>query len=231
MSNGTATADLTIMTPAEIDTILSEIWGRINAVQTQIADINDKARSARKAVKQGFKHYDGLAEKYEARIPALREQLVPIKAEALPYENEYVRRGGWSRAFLVSNSNGHVHSSMNCSTCFITTQYAWMIDYSGKDEAEIVEAAGCMACTVCFPSAPVEILAQPTKMFVSPEAKAKAEKKAAAEASKCKGSLTHNYDRATARLGYCAGNYGICNDCGQRVTVTKSNALRSHAAK
>ena len=230
MSNAVATQDLTTMTPVEIDTILAEIWGRINAVQNQIAAKNEKAREARKAVKQGYKHYEGLAEKYEADIPALREKLVPLEAEAAPFEAEYASRP-WSRAFLVTNNNGHVHSSMNCGTCFITTQYAWMIDYSGKDEAEIVEAAGCIACTVCFPSAPVEALARPTQMFASPEAKAKAEKKAAAKAVKCAGSGRWDYDRSTARLGYYSGNYGVCPDCGEKITVTSTGKLRTHKGK
>lgn len=221
---------LSTMTPVEIDTILAEIWSRINAVATQIADLNEKARNARKAVKQGYKHYAGLAESYEERIPALREKMIPLQAEAAPYEAEFASRP-WSRAFLVSNSNGHVHSSMNCGTCFITTQYAWMIDYSGKDEAEIVEAAGCMACTVCFPSAPVEFLARPTQMFASPEAKAKAEKKAAAEASKCAGSSTWDYPRETARTGYCSGNYGVCSHCGEKITITSTGKMRAHKGK
>jgi hypothetical protein len=71
-------------------------------------------------------------------------------------ENEFGRRGGWSRAYLVTD--GHVHSSMHCSSCNrgeFPTRFSWMIDYSGKDMAEIVEAAGERACTICYPDAPV----------------------------------------------------------------------------
>jgi hypothetical protein len=58
---------------------------------------------------------------------------------------------------------------MDCSTCNRRTGYAWMVDYSGKDEAEIVEAAGERACTVCYPSAPVDVLARATRMFTPDE--------------------------------------------------------------
>jgi D-alanyl-D-alanine carboxypeptidase len=47
---------------------------------------------------------------------------------------------------------------MSCSTCYPNTHYAWLTEYSGKDEEEIVYAAGELACTVCFPSAPTEVL-------------------------------------------------------------------------
>src|SRR5699024_5899524 len=50
-------------------------------------------------------------------------------------------RGGWNRAFLVANTNGHVHSSTSCSTCRATTQFAWMTDYSGAAEDTIVADA------------------------------------------------------------------------------------------
>lgn len=229
MNIETATPALSTLTPVEIDTILAEIWGRINIVESQIMAANDRARQARKAVKQGLSYYQDVIDAAEASIPPLREKLVPLRAEAKPYEDEYNRRP-WTRAFLVSNSNGHVHSSMNCGTCFITTRYAWMIDYSGKDEAEIVEAAGCMACTVCYPSAPLEGLARPTKMFASPEDKAKAEKKAAADAAKCAGSGTWSYPRETARTGYYSGNYGVCSHCNQRITITSTGKMRAHKA-
>lgn len=86
-------------------------------------------------------------------------------------------RGGWNRAFLVANANGHVHSSMGCSTCRPTTQYAWLTDYSGADEDAIVEAAGHRACTTCYPTAPVgDAASLPTKMFTPDELEAQRER-------------------------------------------------------
>lgn len=62
--------------------------------------------------------------------------------------------GMWSRFFLVTNGNGHVHRETNCSTCFPTTRFAWLVELAGADEAEMVATYGSDACTVCFPSAP-----------------------------------------------------------------------------
>jgi hypothetical protein len=67
---------------------------------------------------------------------------------------------GWSRFFLVTSSKGHIHSSMDCSTCRHTTRYGWLPELSGKTEAEAVESQGPALCSVCFPSAPVEWTAE-----------------------------------------------------------------------
>ena len=66
-------------------------------------------------------------------------------------DNEYT---GWSRFYLVRASNGHIHSSMSCTTCFPTTEYGWLVDVSGLTEAEAVAAHGERLCTICYPSAP-----------------------------------------------------------------------------
>lgn len=62
---------------------------------------------------------------------------------------------GWSRFFLVTNTNGHIHSSMECTTCYPTTEFAWLPTLSGLTEADAVAAQGEILCSVCFPSAPV----------------------------------------------------------------------------
>lgn len=99
----------------------------------------------------------------QAEVDRAREQVEGL-------EEAFRIRGGWNRAFLVANGNGHVHSSMGCSTCRPTTQYAWLTDYSGADEATIVADAGHRACTTCYPSAPVgDAKSLPTKMFTPDE--------------------------------------------------------------
>lgn len=65
---------------------------------------------------------------------------------------------GWSRFFLVTSSAGHVHSSMQCSSCRPTTRYGWLPELSGKTEAQAVDELGPALCSVCFPSAPVEMV-------------------------------------------------------------------------
>jgi hypothetical protein len=86
---------------------------------------------------------------------------------------------------LVINSNGHVHSSMDCNTCFDTTRYNWLVQYSNDDEKTIVEDAGQDACTICYPSAPAEVLNRPSRIVTADKvakAKAKAERDAKREA-------------------------------------------------
>lgn len=93
-----------------------------------------------------------------------------VATEINMLDEEWIRRGRWNRAFLVTNGNGHVHRSMHCSTCRPTTEFYWVTEYSDHSEAEIVEAAGWRACTKCYPSAPVLPKAESnTKMFTPDE--------------------------------------------------------------
>lgn len=151
-----------------------------------------------------------------AKLDAARAALVPLKAAEEPLEAEYEARGRWSRFFLVTSSDGgHIHSSMSCSTCNVRTQFHWYPEFSGMTMTEAIAAwdkrgSAEILCSVCFPEAPV------------------ARTVAQVPDTQCPGSLTFNYDRKTARLGYYSGNFATCNDCGQVITVTKSNKLRKH---
>lgn len=167
------TADLTTMTPAEIDALLAEISYRAARLEGQRLNYLSSARKAREGSRYSRPDV-ARAEKLEGLAEKLEPQIAEAEAEMAPYDAEFTRRGGWTRAFLVKSNNGHVHRSMACSTCFPTTSYAWMTDFSGMDEAEIVEAAGERACTVCYPSAPVEVLNKPTRMFTPDEVAAQA---------------------------------------------------------
>src|SRR5690625_206727 len=101
---------------------------------------------------------------------AAQEETERAREQVDGLEEAFRIRGGWNRAFLVANANGHVHSSTSCSTCRPTTQYAWMTDYSGADEDAIVADAGYRACTACYPSAPVgDERSLPTKMLTDEE--------------------------------------------------------------
>ena len=98
----------------------------------------------------------GAMAKSLAKLDETHDELSRLQDQWDKVDEEYVRRGGWTRAFLVRGRDGHIHKSMSCSTCRPTTQFAWLTQYSGTTEAEVVEDAGMMACTVCYPSAPVE---------------------------------------------------------------------------
>lgn len=115
-----------------------------------------------------------------AQRAAIRATLAQVYTEiaelAAVYDEER-----WNRAYLVTNSQGHVHKSRYCSTCFPNTRFAWLTEFSGADETEIVEAAGETACTICYPSAPAEVLNRPTTIVTAEKAAkeaAKAEREA-----------------------------------------------------
>ena len=110
-------------------------------------------------------------------LAAAKDAAEKLQSRIEECDAEFVSRGGWTRAFLVvtTGSGGHVHSSMGCSTCNKMgqeTDFVWLPDYSGRDEDEIVSDAGERACTVCYPSAPVDVLARPTRIFSDDERKA-----------------------------------------------------------
>lgn len=106
-----------------------------------------------------------LVENYETASQARRDAQSRIREL-----NTVYLKHRWSRAFLVQG--GHVHSSMECSTCNRqgnATDFVWLPQYSGSDENLIVEDAGERACTVCYPSAPVDVLQRPTRIFSDDE--------------------------------------------------------------
>jgi len=127
-------------------------------------------------------------------------------------EHEAANYKGWTRFFLVPD--GHIHSWTGCSSLRPTTRIGWLPELSGETEAEAVEAHGAMLCTKCFPSAPVEWT----------HGKAPA-------ADQCPGSGTWDYPTETARMGYAAGNYGVCSHCGEAVSITSTGKMRKHKTK
>ena len=162
----------------KIDTELSSWYGKR-------WDLISKLESAEDSIKFYEKYYSTSVEKIQESI----EKVAKIKSEiyAVNVEisklNKIYDQDPWTRAFLVLASNGHVHSSMDCSTCFSTTRYQWLIQYSNDDENTIVEDAGCDACTICYPSAPAEVLNRPSRI-VTADKVAKAQAKAERDAKK-----------------------------------------------
>lgn len=176
--------ELSTMKPDGIDVQLAEIYMRKAASNASIARIEHEIMKARRNVELAEERKDTLQPESIERVRTRSERVVKecedklqeavethnkILMEIHPYDDEFDSRGGWNRAFIVSG--GHVHKSMQCSTCFETTDFNWLPEYSGKDESEIVEAAGDRACTVCYPSAPVNVLNRPSKMLTPDERK------------------------------------------------------------
>lgn len=197
------------------------------------ADI-DTARAALFVAEGKVRHYafgarkaladdrmlDYRRERLEAQLAKYEADLTDILAEAAPLDDAFAA-DPWSRFFLVTNGNGHVHSSMRCSTCFDTTRFAWLPELSGASEHEAVAEYGDMMCTVCFPSAPTD------PAFVR-AARERAAAEAAKVAAKCPGSGTHDHD--SSGLRYYSPR-AVCNHCHQWVSVTSTGKLRSHKPK
>jgi hypothetical protein len=78
-----------------------------------------------------------------------------LRFELSKCEAEYLRRR-WTRYWHVNNTNGHIHNSLHCASCFPDTQYVWRTDLSGLTEEEVVEREAYNACSVCMPIAPAE---------------------------------------------------------------------------
>jgi hypothetical protein len=209
--------DLRAATPAEIDTVLAELDYKRWVADTRSRDHDKIAR----AYASGRRSFSGrpdpeAAAKHEALSQEYYEQAQVLRGEMAPYEAEFDRRGGWSRAFLVITSGqGHVHSSQRCHTCYITTQFNWVTEFSGHDEAEIVEAAGERACTICYPSAPVEVLARPTKIF-SQDEREKLAAREAREAKRAEKAAAEIRDPDTGKLLFKTER-GATNEIAQKL--------------
>lgn len=189
----------TTASPVEIDTELYKHYVAISRLETTQAaaqrtiDFIDE-------IKPGS-YESHLREYSSARRAKLAEQVDQLGAQVLriliddisPLEQEFHRRGGWTRYYLVDNTNGHVHKDTRCSSCFPTTVYSWLIEESGMTAEDLVYLAGVQACTVCFPWAPVDVLKRKSQLE-SPERKAarleREAKKAERDAKKAAKGIT-----------------------------------------
>lgn len=91
------------------------------------------------------------------QFEAIVAEVNALRAAAMPLKSEFEHRGGWTRAFLVTGPDGHVHASMSCPTChrgIHNTHFEWLPEYSAQTEEQIIAHAGWRACTICFPDAP-----------------------------------------------------------------------------
>lgn len=201
--------DLRSRTPLDIDTKLAELYQEQARIATplrwMVTDAERKRVAVEKAEQDGeryegqLEHLTLLAEQAEEKVAEVREAADTKVLEALPYEREYRDRGGWPRAFLAESAGGHVHRSTHCSTCNngnARTRFAWLTDYSGMADEEIIAAAGADCCTVCWPEAPTESLSRPRTMFSPAEKRTQQEReeraaaKLAREAKKLANALT-----------------------------------------
>ena len=199
--------DLTTQTPVEVDTaLLAASNKRAEAMNVehralQVIDRIDNAEAYAKSF--SWNSAQTLQEAHDAASKAY-ETIIAANAEISARAEEFDRRGGWARYYLVLNSNGHVHSSTYCSSCFPTTQYAWLVEQSGMTPEALVELAGESACTDCFPWAPVNTLRRHS-VLEAPERRAarlvREAEKAAREQTKIAKALTTDGSPFVVRYG------------------------------
>lgn len=206
-----------MINPVEVDTLLAKLYGDAQKAQSMLDRAQVQAHQAvgdrrRTRTSWGLTEDEVFARLEEmAELPDYRadyaksalqalttavEAIESVRAEQAPLDELY-RESRWTRAFLcVTQGQGHVHRSMNCNTCYLTTQFSWLPELSGHDQAEIVELAGERACTVCYPDAPIETRSRPTQLFTQDEVArkeahvAKLAAKASRDAKKAAASIT-----------------------------------------
>lgn len=195
----------------EVDTRIAAAWAEYWTVQNQIAELEKVNRETNKSISR-TRHAAAKAS-LEARVDrnfAKIVELEPVASEkrAAAEKMDEDLYEGWSRFFLVK----HIHSNQYCSSFRPTTRVGWLPNVSGLTEAEAVKEHGATLCTICFPSAPVELTT------------------AAVDETVCPGSGTYVKRDLPNRLGYYSGNWATCPDCGERVTVAGQNGvkLRKH---
>lgn len=222
--------DLATATPVETDTELGRLYAEAYPYRRQIEDstvamyalVNgtegkDLAEiSTHRAAEDRARKLAVELPRKLATLDAARAKLAPLADAEKPLEAEYLSRGRWTRFFLVTSSDGgHIHRSMDCSTCTHTTQYMWMPEFSGMTMAEAIaewdkRKSAEILCSVCFPDAPVARLV------------------AQVPDTQCPGSGTLDYPRETARINYAVSNGGYCSHCGQWVPISKLGRMRKH---
>ena len=146
----------------------------------------------------------------------------------------------WSRYWLVTSSDGHIHSSTHCHTCnkgLSRTGFALTPSLSGKETAEAVEALGPALCTACFPEAPVESREQatiPARIALclfeqGYEAFQQARQKAVEDASRRAAERCPGSGQPAVSEGH--GAFQRCPHCGQTFRTTSSSGkVRPHKA-
>lgn len=121
----------------------------------------------------------------EQKLKALNGRIEELATQLRSLHDEYIRRGTWTRYYLVTNNNGHVHTSTDCNTCFDSTEFGWLTQFSGTDHDEMGRLSGMDACARCFPGLPAEIMkAKRDARVDTPERIAVREQAAAEKAAK-----------------------------------------------
>lgn len=137
-------ANLAAATPVEIDTRATELTFMITKLNNEIKRLE--------------RHQEFGWTIDVDKLLNLRADRRDLTREYCALSSEFSARGTWSRYYLALSHNGHVHSSMRCSTCNrgrSATQFIRLDTESGATPEAVVTKAKAQACTTCFPWAPV----------------------------------------------------------------------------
>lgn len=247
--------NLTTATPVEIDTELARLYGVHLAARQEatfaaeyvhhaandkrvyrgrsrdwVMTTADAVEKAREIADTDTTYVGNQAARALARYDAAKAAVAAASDAMKPLNDEY-RSRPWTRAFLVTD--GHVHSSMDCSTCNngeYNTQFSWLTEFSGGTEADVVAAAADRACTVCYPSAPVET-AGPSALM-TPDERTRAEKRDDAAKARegrlakkiAKGLTADGSEFVVTYVDHNAGGHERDPQTGQSTYVYKDRA-------
>lgn len=209
----TTVLDLTTATPVEIDAVwLETVMAPRNALYRERYEFLKTAEK----YERGGSNYAKTAASYRDRAEALGEKIKAFEPLEAPFLAEWKSRGGWSRAYLVPD--GHIHKTTACHSLYPTTLISWLPELSGHEEDEIVATAGAMACTFCYPSAPVEAI--------------RAAELAEKAKGECPGSRSFDFERATwRRTSYTGSGRAVCNHCGESISTSTAGRMKVHKRK
>jgi hypothetical protein len=211
----------------------AEAWGIIDHVT--IEEVQQYTPTPEECVSEGL-GTDKAREEYATRL----EEHEKAKSDVQEIEAHY-SKAPWSRYWLVTSSDGHIHRSRCCHTCNkgrSATAFALAASLSGSDDKDAVAALGPALCSACFPEAPVDsreqfrIKARLAKIlerdgieeFHAEVAKAK-QKALKNQAEKCSRSGTF-LDVSPSPHGYYG--YHRCPECGWSGKLTSTGKIRPH---
>lgn len=168
----------------------------------------------------------GLADKIAAYEDAV-SKLADARLAVEEVEDEFKSRP-WSRYWLVTTSDGHIHRSTCCSTCNkgrSSTGFALVPYLSGSASTDAVADLGPALCSVCFSDAPVESKEQsriPARLALAlreegSEAFLKARQEAA---EKTKAKAADRCPGSGERVEYSPRHRVYCPACGCGVRST-----------
>jgi hypothetical protein len=202
------------MSPAEIDTILYPILEKIAKAEHYKTNyekiLNDKERNT----------LSYQVKEYEKKIQDYTHEIEDLNIEAYPLEREYDNRQ-WTRYIVVPG--GHLHMR-HCHTLTPgRTMVGQVAEASGLTKDEVVKKYDVVACTHCFPDAPVHH--EPTL-----------EEQGMCEMS---GKNIHTEPALAKQLANLKAQYptgwsgfmvarGIRCNCGGYPSLTKSDNVRKH---